>query len=377
MTTATLKSTGWESCPTTNKRHGILRQAPWDALLVALAFGHALVLWLAPVAPVFALGLWWNSNTIAHYFIHQPFFRARWLNRLFGLYQSVLLGIPQTLWRDRHLAHHAGVPWRLRASGQFLAEVVLIALLWGALAGFVPRFFLTVYLPGYLAGLSLCWLHGYYEHACGTVSHHGWLYNFFFLNDGYHAEHHAHPGMHWKRLPELVRPGTPVSRWPAVLRWLDAFSLEGLERWVVRWGPLQRFVLNRHERAWRRLLPQLQSVRRVAVVGGGLFPRTCLLCRKLLPGAELVVIDASARNIETARSFLPADARFIQAWYNPDEHDGFDLLVIPLAYIGDRDVFYRRPPAPAVLVHDWIWHRHRPGAIVSLLLCKRLNLVKA
>ena len=54
----------------------------------------------------------------------------------------------------------------------------------------------------------------------------------------------------------------------------------------------------------------------------------------------------------------------------------FDLLVVPLAFIGDRSVIYRRPPAPAVLVHDWLWRRRGTSVIVSLLLLKRLNLVE-
>ena len=67
---------------------GVPRRSRGDALLVGLAAAHGLVLLLAPAAPVVALGLWWNSNTVAHCFIHRPFFRARALNRLFGLYRE-------------------------------------------------------------------------------------------------------------------------------------------------------------------------------------------------------------------------------------------------------------------------------------------------
>ena len=86
------------------------RTARWDALMVALAVAHAAVLLRLPTAPAIALGVWWNSNTISHNFLHRPFFRSRAANRVFGAYLSLLLGIPQALWRDRHLAHHAGVP---------------------------------------------------------------------------------------------------------------------------------------------------------------------------------------------------------------------------------------------------------------------------
>jgi fatty acid desaturase len=366
MTTATL----------IRERQGILRHSPWDALLVVLAAGQGVLFMLAPLAPVIAVGVWWNSNTIAHNFIHRPFFRGRTLNRLFALYQSVLLGVPQSLWRDRHLAHHAGTAWRLRITPELLGEVSLVLGLWTVLLVWQPGFFLGVYLPAYGAGLGLCWLHGYYEHARGTTSHHGSLYNLLFFNDGYHVEHHAHPGTHWTELPQRATPDTPVSRWPAVLRWLDFLSLEMLERWVLRSRRLQDFVLTKHEQAFRRLLSGQSDIKRVGIVGGGLFPRTYLICRRLLPEAELVVIDASAANLHIAQAFVSDQVTVVHDWYDPVRHHGFDLLVIPLAFIGDRAAFYRQPPAPTVLIHDWLWRRYRPGVIISLLLCKRLNLVR-
>src|SRR5580704_7413180 len=116
------------------RRQSVWRFSLWDALLVALAAAHGVTLALLPVAPVIAVGVWWNSNTIAHNFIHRPFFRSTALNRLFSAALSVLLGIPQALWRDRHLAHHAGVAWRLRISRQLAAETSLVMMLWAVLA---------------------------------------------------------------------------------------------------------------------------------------------------------------------------------------------------------------------------------------------------
>jgi hypothetical protein len=418
-------------------RPGVLRHSPWDALLVALAATHGGLLLAAPILPVVAVGLWWNSNTIAHNFIHRPFFRSRGLNVLFGLYLSVLLGVPQTLWRERHLAHHAGAAWRLKLSGRLAAEVVLVLFFWGALAASYGAFFLTAYLPGYALGLGLCWLHGHYEHARGTTSHHGRLYNLLFFNDGYHVEHHARPGAHWTTLPQQVEPDAPTSRWPAVLRWLDALSLDGLERVVLRSPRLQQFVLSRHERAFRRLLPPLPADAHVAVVGGGLFPRTLLVLQRLLPQASFLVIDRSDENLATARSVassvrLPKSAtvgghtfraealanfrfapdtrvspptphatrelevgrgtrqdrhsltaiprpriRYEHACYEPSQVTGCDVAVFPLAFVGDRDAIYQRPPARVVFVHDWLWRRRGTGVVVSWLLLKRLNRLDA
>src|SRR5579864_3336216 len=129
-------------------RTGIWRFSRSDANLVALAALHLTILALRPVAPLIAIGVWWNSNTIAHNFIHRPFFRSSGMNRLFSAALSVLLGIPQTLWRDRHLAHHAGIEWRLRVSRRLVAETALVVCFWFALASLQPRFFLLSYLPG-------------------------------------------------------------------------------------------------------------------------------------------------------------------------------------------------------------------------------------
>ena len=337
---------------------------------------HGVVLLAEPCLAVVAIGVWWNSNTIAHNFIHRPFFRLRVFNVLFGFYQSVLLGIPQMIWRDRHLAHHAGVAWQLKPSPQLVAEVLLVAILWGTLAALHTTFFLTVYLPGYALGLGLCWLQGHYEHARGTTSHYGFVYNCLFFNDGYHVEHHARPGTHWLDLPGEPRTDARKSRWPAVLRWLDAWSLEGLERCVLRSALLQRFVLKRHERAFRRLLPALPEAPRIAIVGGGLFPRTILVMSRLLPNATIVVIDCSKENIDVARSLAPAGVCFEHAFYEPALVQGFDVVVFPLAFTGDRRPIYHNPPAPLVFVHDWIWQRRGTTVIVSLLLLKRLNLVR-
>lgn len=357
-------------------RQGLLRHSAWDALLIALAVGHGALLVAVPAAALIALGLWWGSNTVAHYFIHRPFFGPKPLNALFSLYLSVLLGVPQRLWRERHLAHHANIAYHWRLSGPLMVEASAVLALWAFLLASHAHFFLTVYLPGTLAGLALCVLHGHHEHARGTTSHYGLLYNLLFFNDGYHVEHHAHPGEHWTRLPQRAGEAVRASRWPAVLRWLDLFSLDGLERWVLRSPRLQRFVLSRHERAFRELLPDLSAVKRVAIVGGGLFPRTLLILRRLLPEAALTVLDGDADNLETARALSPPGVAFVRAWYAPAAVTGFDLVVFPLAFRGDRAALYRQPPAPAVVVHDWLWRRRGTGAVVSWLLFKRLNLVR-
>jgi len=406
-----------------------LRQARWvrwETLLIALALAQGGLLLAWPSVTFIAIGLWWNANTISHNFIHRPFFRTRALNAAFSLYLSLLLGFPQSLWRARHLSHHLaqeGAQNRIESRlapldlnrnrkdwskprrneereerkslnlffssrSSFLRgldvcpNVVGFDLgsalgLWVAMLVFAPHFTLTVYLPGYLFGLGLCHLQGHYEHARGTVSHYGWLYNLLFFNDGYHIEHHAHPGMHWRELPKEMRIEARSSRYPAVIRWLECLNLCALERLVLRWLALQRFVLDRHERALRRLLaeiPHIHNAGRVGIVGGGLFPRTAIILRRLLPQWRLTLIDLSAENLAIARRFVAGEVEYVNKQFDPAELCDFDLLIIPLSLVGDRRVIYRRPPAPATIVHDWIWRPRGTSVVVSWLLLKRLNL---
>ncbi len=354
-----------------------MRYSKWDAVLIALSIAHGALLVVAPSVPVIAIGLWWNANTVSHNFVHLPFFGSTNLNRLYSIYLSLLTGIPQSLWRDRHLAHHAMAPGSLDSYPlQKPVEMGCVLLLWGLIAWVSPEFFLGVYVPGYIIGLAICYLHGHFEHARGAISHYGLLYNFSFFNDGYHVEHHFRPGAHWTLLPDYARPATNTSRWPAVLRWLEVVNLEFLERCVLRSTTLQRYLLRTHERAFRALLPRILKPHTVTIVGGGLFPRTALILERLLPEAQIRIVDASVENIETARAFLGAGVEFVHAVYGSAAADTADLVVIPLAFIGDRGAFYKRRPAGPTLVHDWIWARHCEGARVSLLLLKRMNLVR-
>ena len=84
----------------------LLRYSDWDAALVALSLAYAALLVFAPSILLIAIGLWWTANTVAHNFIHTPFFRSRALNRAYSLFLTALMGVPQSLWRARHLRHH-------------------------------------------------------------------------------------------------------------------------------------------------------------------------------------------------------------------------------------------------------------------------------
>jgi len=360
---------------------GILRHSPSDALLVGLAVLHGALLVLVPSVPLVALGLWWNANTVSHNFIHLPFFRLRAMNRVFSGYLSLLLGFPQSLWRARHLAHHRDEPFRWTPVRRaWLAEGALVFVLWAGLLALVPGFFLTVYLPGWLLGLGLCQLQGHFEHTRGAVSHHGRIYNWLFFNDGYHLEHHARPARHWTDLPRESSPDVArVSRWPAALRWLEHASLDGLEELVCRSGVLRRFVLRVHERAWKKVLVDMPLPRRIVIVGGGLFPRTALILRRLAPDARLVIVDLRQDRLERARFWLDEQVEFVRGFCTSENLGALageaDLVVVPLALRGAKSGFYRMQSVRYVAVHDWLWLRRGRSVVVSWVLLKRLNLV--
>jgi hypothetical protein len=361
-------------------------------MFALLAAAHAAALLTMPTSAVIALGLWWNANTIAHNFIHRPFFRRRLANQAFAAGLSVLNGIPQSLWRERHLRHHVAPcsavlsgprspavlsgPRAAALSRETLLQTALVLSVWAAIASRSPMFFLATYLPGYFGGLALCALHGYFEHARGTTSHYGRVYNLLLFNDGYHVEHHANPGLPWHRLAACRAPAAIASRWPAPLRWMECASLDSLERLVLKSQALQRLVLRTHAQALRGLLASLPPVERVAIVGGGLFPRSGLILKQLLPSARITIIDASRANLESARSLAAPEIEMVHARYTGSQSDDYDLLVIPLSFDGDRTAVYAHPPAAAVLVHDWIWRRRGESRIVSFALLKRINLVR-
>lgn len=402
----------------------IFRFGMLDALLVGLAAVHAGcvgALWLLPDrapwlllgAVGFAVVLWWNANTISHNHMHCPLFRVRGLNRLFSLFLTVTTLLPQTLWKRRHLWHHAGEPagagGRLPLGSWGVLELGIIAALAVTCLWLAPLRLGLCFLPGYALGMLLCQLQGHYEHAGlpvttePGVSYYGRLYNWLWFNDGYHAEHHRYPACHWSVLPARKLPAPTKSEWPPILRAVESLqvrcnrwqarALVLLEQLALRPGLIQRFMLSSHERALAQMFqtPWLATYLRnrasvqIGVVGGGLFPRTAILLAKLLPGARLRIIDADPAHVQLGRAVLAqrgvsaARLTFCCERFASAHHRDCDLLVFPLGYIGDRDLLYRvEAGEPPRLVHDWLFRPSgQDGVTISWLLCKRLNLAVA
>lgn len=389
----------------------LFRHSARDAWLVAVTAAQSLSSAVAfvVIAPLgtaglvtaamsFGIGICWCSNTVSHNHLHNPLFRSRRLNRAFDLWLTLLIGVPQTIWKARHLWHHAGEPVgkaRVKKPG-VASELALIALGWLAFLALAPRAFLLAYVPGYILGMALCRLQGDMEHARrekpeAGVSHYGRLYNFFWFNDGYHAEHHRFPAEHWTRLPD--RQGAIAlapSEYPPHLRWLESLSLVrikgsllgALERLALGSRFLQGFMLRTHARAIAPLLASLpEPPVSVAIVGGGLFPRTLLVLAELLPEARFVVVDHSVESVSRAiehlklRGFELRRVRFRIEAFDPREHSAHDLVVAPLAYEGAAEELCEAARRTAFLRHEWLWRRGSGiSRVVSPFLLKRVTL---
>lgn len=216
--------------------------------------------WRLAGAGLYAFAIGWNQDSVSHNFIHNPFFTSKLLNRITEFALTLENGVPQTMYAYVHMRHHAGNSDRPDGKGRTIdpisiyrngadgrAEPMLRYVLMGfwrdddpfsvareigrkrpaeakrAMHEFwvlvavyaallVLRWdFILVLAPFYYLGQSLSFLIAYYEHlgaepsnplATG-VSTYEPVYNFVFLNNGYHAEHHYRPKQHWTKMARL------------------------------------------------------------------------------------------------------------------------------------------------------------------------------
>ena len=211
------------------------------------------------LASLYAVSISWSINSTSHNFIHNEFFGSALLNRIYSFILSVTDGFSQELYRHIHLRHHVGnmdrknaegttidplsiyrhgengnpeSPWSYTFLGYFRddaaeiyqrvkqkfpdqaawirREIWAVVIIYLACLIYDWRAF-TALVPFYYLGHSLSYLNGYYEHYKGDpdtpiawgVSTYGKIYNWTWLYNGYHAEHHFRPKVHWTKMREL------------------------------------------------------------------------------------------------------------------------------------------------------------------------------
>jgi len=203
-----------------------------------------------------------NINGVGHNFIHNPFFRSNLLNRLFSLSNSVACCFSQTYYDAVHMQHHKGNsdrpaadgdtidwlsiyrhghdgeaenPWsyvflsffrdspaairnELRKRGNGDArwgniELASFALVLLVMCIFNWRYVIFYFLPFFYLGHCFSYLNGYFRHygadpdkpIAWGVSSYGKIYNWLFFYNGYHAEHHFRPKVHWTKMEQFHR----------------------------------------------------------------------------------------------------------------------------------------------------------------------------
>ena len=248
-------------------------------LIGMLAAFHSLPWWGNLLTGLFyAFSISWNINSVSHNFIHNAYFQSSVLNRAFSLLESITMGFSQTMYDHVHRQHHIGNNDRVGANGEtvdwisiyqhgkngqpenalkysFLSffrddpkrivagirrlNPLLAEYAWFELSVVILMYFLLLLISWKLVlffaafhylGHSLTAMNGYYEHYGANpdkpiawgVSYYNPAFNWLWLNNGYHAEHHYRPKHHWTKMHELhlqiadkqMAAGVKVIAWP-------------------------------------------------------------------------------------------------------------------------------------------------------------------
>jgi len=219
----------------------------------AVHFSELGVLALFALAVIIASLQCTNFQVIAHNHIHNPLFNSSFANFIFSALNSLNLGVPSSFYTAHHMNHHQygngdgdsssllangkngkeEAFWRysllspLRTDFAFLYKLAkrlglknaviaesafFLAVCFLGLAS-CTKFFLFFAVPTLYLGQVLASAENFLEHARSpsadnrrnSVSCYGRFYNWIWLNNGYHQEHHFRPKLHWSQLPEITK----------------------------------------------------------------------------------------------------------------------------------------------------------------------------
>ena len=307
--------------PTTGSK--LFAHTRWDAVPAAAGVFHLVyflgLFFLYPHAPlwvmlilgfIYSLMINANINGVGHNFIHNPFFRSKLLNRLFGVTQSIACCFSQTMYDGVHMQHHKGnsdrqdekgdtidwlsiykhgdhgeaeSPWSYVFLSFFRDDVGAIRkelgkrnngdLFWGnaELAAFATTLlmmaiivptepihfinwrFILYFLPFWYLGHCFSYLNGYYRHYGANpdkpiawgVSSYGKIYNWLFFYNGYHAEHHFRPKVHWTKMEKFHQSIADLQKQEGVRTIKRAHMLGFLDPELPRRGERERTQVGR------------------------------------------------------------------------------------------------------------------------------------
>jgi fatty acid desaturase len=103
---------------------------------------------------------------------------------------------------------------------------------------FINWKFMLYFLPFFYLGHCFSYLNGYFRHYGANpdkpiawgVSSYGKIYNWLFFYNGYHAEHHFRPKVHWTKMEEFRQSIEDVQKAEGVRTISHAHMLGWLDR---------------------------------------------------------------------------------------------------------------------------------------------------
>lgn len=164
--------------------------------------------------------------------------------------------------------------------------------------------------------------------------------------------------------------------------------LDILEKITIKIPFLRDWVLGVHERALYKLLELdlYEPPIRFIVVGGGIFPRTAIILRKLFPDAQIIIQDMNHKSLRCAENYMrniniTDDIIYLNSIYNGTyidltlENLNSTVVILPLAFRGKIGI--AKPITYKTLKHCWIWDTdpYEKQSLVSYFLLKKIKVL--